>query len=283
MQIRSLRETFLEVVHMAFTEAFSDYEVQIQVPFEKFLDMVKIRSLKLEYSIGCFDGERLVSFIICGYRTAGGKNYCYDGGTGTVREFRRKGIGSDLLRRLIEELKLKNIESFILEVLENNFAAIELYKKHGFITTRRLECYELKRPELKPGPDHDLIVDKDACRYKNIEYEKFDLYEPSWQNAYASIGNAIERYAFISLLKNGQAVGYGFINKAGGDIPQIGIHEGWRESGLEAVLIRELLKETASERVTVLNVAENNYLGIKLKELGFKNFINQIEMKLVLK
>jgi len=283
MKIRSLRETSLETVHAAFTEAFSDYEVQIQVPFEKFLDMVKIRDLKLEYSIGCFDGEKLVSFIVCGYRTAGGKKYCYDGGTGTIKEFRRKGIGSDLLHRLIEELKNKNIESFILEVLENNVAAIELYKKHGFITTRRLECYECKRSDLKPVQDHDLLIVKDAGIYKNMDHAKLKLYTPSWQNAYASIENVIEKYAFVSLFKDDLVAGYGFINKAGGDMPQIGIHEGWREMGLEAILIRELLKETASERVTVLNVSENNYLGMKLKELGFKNFINQLEMKLDLK
>jgi len=283
MQIRSLREVPFETVHAAFTEAFSDYEVQIQMPFEKFLAMVKIRDLDLEYSIGCFDGEKLVSFIVCGYRTVGGKKYCYDGGTGTIKEFRRKGIGSDLLRRLLEDLKHRNIDSLVLEVLESNVPAIELYKKHGFITTRRLECYECKSSEMKFLPDHDFQISKDAGIHKTIERKKFYLYEPSWQNADRSIENAIEKYAFVSLLKNDSVIGYGFISKAGGDMPQIGILDGWREMGLEAVLIRELSKETASERVTVSNVAENNYLGVKLKELGFNNFINQLEMKLDLR
>lgn len=282
MEIRSLRGERLETVHAAFTEAFSDYEVPIKVTFEKFAAMVKTRDLALEYSIGCYDGGKLVSFIVCGFRVIGGRKVCYDGGTGTIKDYRRRGIGGDLLRRLIGELKEKNVGAFVLEVLENNRPAIELYKKHGFAVTRKLECYECKKCDLKASSSHDLAAAHDAGILGRIDRGGFKSYRDSWQNDDASVENSVENYSFASLSDNGAAVAYGFIHKTGGDIPQIGVAPEWRDRGVEPALVGELSKLTSGERMTVLNVEEGNYLGRKLKDAGFQNFVNQLEMMLEL-
>lgn len=47
-------------------------------------------------------------------------------------ESRGRGIGTKLLRFLMEEGKKENIKIFFLEVRESNAAAIALYKKIGF-------------------------------------------------------------------------------------------------------------------------------------------------------
>jgi len=47
-------------------------------------------------------------------------------------EYRGQGIGSELLKYLIDLVKMKKISSIILEVKKNNNIAINVYKKFGF-------------------------------------------------------------------------------------------------------------------------------------------------------
>ncbi len=47
--------------------------------------------------------------------------------------FREKGVGSEVLKALIEVCKKRNLISMTLEVRESNIAARNLYKKHGFM------------------------------------------------------------------------------------------------------------------------------------------------------
>jgi RimJ/RimL family protein N-acetyltransferase len=54
-------------------------------------------------------------------------------GMGVVREFRRRRIGSELLRRTLDAAKLKEIERVELEVFSSNQGAIELYERSGFL------------------------------------------------------------------------------------------------------------------------------------------------------
>ena len=48
------------------------------------------------------------------------------------KDYRKKGVGSLLLQKLIEISKQKDITSITLEVNELNIEAINLYKKFGF-------------------------------------------------------------------------------------------------------------------------------------------------------
>jgi ribosomal protein S18 acetylase RimI-like enzyme len=230
--------------------------------------------------LGCFDGDLLVGFILTGYRKINGQKICYDGGTGVIKAYQRKGIGELLLKELLLILREKHIESFVLEVLENNTQAIKLYEKNGFAKTRKLECFEIAKNELRPVPDRGfgITVTNPATLIQNEEL--YRLYPPTWQNEIQSVLNVSENYTCISLACSGKMLGYGFIHKTKGDIPQIGVLEEWKHWGLEAHLISELSKHTVSEKLIMLNVEYNNYLGETLRKLGFRNSVNQWEMVL---
>jgi len=47
-------------------------------------------------------------------------------------EFRRRGIGSLLLKKCFEKLRKLNIKHVTLSVLSENLAAVKFYEKHGF-------------------------------------------------------------------------------------------------------------------------------------------------------
>ena len=55
--------------------------------------------------------------------------------------YRKQGIASLLLKNLIDICKNNNINSINLEVNEENFPAINLYKKHEFLEVGRRKNY----------------------------------------------------------------------------------------------------------------------------------------------
>lgn len=278
LQVRLLTGTPVEMIHEAFTDAFSEYEVKLDMPLAKLVEMMKTRDLNLDFSVGCFDGEKLVGFILTGYREIDGQKVCYDGGTGVIKAYQRKGIGEMMLKELLQLLKERGVSSFVLEVLENNTPAINLYEKYGFAKTRKLECFEIGKHELLPVPDRGfgITVTNPATLIQNEEL--YRLFQPTWQNEIQSVLNVSENYTCISLSCTSKILGYGFIHKNKGDIPQIGILEEWKNWGLEAHLIVELAKHTVSEKLIVLNVEAGNYLVETLHKLGFRNTVNQWEM-----
>ncbi len=282
LQIRLLTGTPVEKIHEAFIDAFSEYEVKLDMPIEKLVEMMKTRDLNPDFSVGCFEGQKLVGFILTGYREISGQKVCYDGGTGVIKAFQRKGIGEMMLKELLQFLKEKGVSRFVLEVLENNTPAINLYEKYGFIKTRKLQCFEIEKQKLRTVPDRGfgISITNPAMILENDE--KYRLFQPTWQNENQSVLNVKENYTLVSLACTGRVLCYGYIHKTKGDIPQIGILEEWKIWGLEAHLLNELAKQTESQKLTVLNVEENNYLAGVLKKQEFSNFVNQWEMVLEL-
>jgi ribosomal-protein-alanine N-acetyltransferase len=59
-------------------------------------------------------------------------------------DFRRKGLGSRLLKMAEEEVKKKRVNNISLEVDIENYPAIKLYEKFGFSKTKILKNYYKK-------------------------------------------------------------------------------------------------------------------------------------------
>lgn len=280
LEIRLLEGISLKEVYEAFMESFSDYEVPMQMSIGQFQEMVVTRDIDFNYSVGCFNGEKLIGFIICGYREVEGRKYCYDGGTGVIPDFRRKGIADKLFTYLVDLLKQKSVEIFLLEVLENNIPAIELYLKNGFIIQRRLECFQIKKNEIVDYYSKDYVVKFDKAEYFGLDDTSFYPSLASWQNERLSILNNIDNYEYCSLCFNQQIVAFGLIYKKRGDIPQLRILRGWENKQLEMFLISELKNRTESEVIKFVTLDENSRLIDILSTTGFSNFVNLYEMTL---
>lgn len=66
-------------------------------------------------------------------------------------EFREQGIGSMMLRWVLEEAERRSCSSVILSVRESNRTALGLYRKFGFVELdRRKKYYRL--------PDEDAVI-----------------------------------------------------------------------------------------------------------------------------
>lgn len=277
MKLKNLCDTGIDIIHKAFLDAFSEYEVKIDVPIEKLNEMLLTRDYDPSLSIGCFEDDRLLGFILTGYRSINNKKCCYDVATGVIQEYQNKHIGSVLLKELMNNIERNGIDLFQLEVLEKNIVARKLYEKNGFIITRRLRCYEkefmdtnIKKSTYKVSHDRSFLKSIDE-----IEYVSF---KPTWQNSLKAFYNNEEKYYVIYFLDNDVIIGYGIIHKERGDILQVGVRENYRDKGIEETLIKEMANSVGKAKVTLLNIENKSYLQNKLEENQYNNFTNQFEM-----
>jgi ribosomal protein S18 acetylase RimI-like enzyme len=276
----TLNETSPEKLHKAFLEAFFDYQVKSELPFWKFEQMLQRRGYNSEISIGAFENERLVGFVLNGLRSWNGKTTAYDLGTGVIPECRRQGITSDMLEHIKKLFKEKQVEQYLLEVIKSNTSAIQLYKKQGFIIQREFSCFEL---------DKNKFIPLTTCNVEHVErvnleqLKEFWDFNPSWQNSIASINALPEAFIYSVVRFNNIIVGYGIIDKKTGDIPQIAVNKNYRGNGIARSIIIDLLKSTESHKICVLNV-ETQFKSIEkfLKKMGFEYRVGQYEMLLKL-
>ncbi|MHC1723104.1 MAG: GNAT family N-acetyltransferase [Aminipila sp.] len=276
----SLDKTNSETLHKAFLEAFSDYQVKLDLPLWKFQQMLQRKGFNPEISIGAFDNDRLVGFVLNGLRTWNGKVTVYDIGTGIIGEYRRQGLTSDMLLRIKKILKAKQVEQYLLEVLQNNKSAVELYQKQGFTVEREFSCFQL---------DKDGFIPMATCKVENEanidlgQLKEFWDCKPSWQNSIESICAIPEAFIFSVVRVDNTIVGYGVIDKRTGDIPQIAVNKNYRGNGIARSILTTLIENTESENFSVINV-ETEFKPIEtfLEKAGFKYEVGQYEMLLKL-
>ena len=63
------------------------------------------------------------------------------GNLAVASEYRKKGIGEKLLKEVFKQAEEKNAKFATLEVRASNSAAINLYKKYGFVEERKRKNY----------------------------------------------------------------------------------------------------------------------------------------------
>ena len=122
LQIKSLTEEYVDQVCLLEKEAFS-------MPWhrESFLEMIKNKDAC--YLVGLMGDEVVAS---CGLRNIVGDGEITN--VVTKSSVRGKGIGLQMLLKLLEEGIAMGVEAFTLEVRKSNASAIHLYEKLGVVT-----------------------------------------------------------------------------------------------------------------------------------------------------
>lgn len=271
-----LNETSIEMLHETFVDAFSDYQVKIDLPIWKFEGMLKRRGYVPEISMGAFVNEKLVGFVLNGLRMWNGKLTIYDVGTGVIGEYRRQGVTNNILSNIKNIIKEKGVEQYLLEVIKANESAVKLYKNQGFEIERELECFQLDKTQYNP------IINHKVDHVNNLDLKELKCFwdfSPSWQNSIDSINAASEEFIYSVARVGNTIVGYGIIDKKSGDIPQIAVDKNFRGKGIGRSIMTDLIKNTENSKISVINVdGKDQGLQNFLIKLGFKNIVSQYEM-----
>lgn len=282
-EFKTLEGVSINVLHKAFVEAFSDYQVKIDLPLWKFENMIARRGYIPEKSMGAFKDNELVGFILNGYRDWNGKPTVYDEGTGVIPEYRKQGLTTNMFLKIAEQLKAEGVGQYLLEVLQVNTSAFELYKKQGFEITRTFSCYKMDKDKYQARGNFTV---EQAKGFEAADWEllkTFWDFKPSWQNSIDSILAVPDSFIYSVVKQDGRIVGYGIIEKRTGDIPQLGVDRNYRRKGIAGSIVSNLLTHTESDKVGVINVDDiSGTLKGFLTASGFEHYVDQYEMLLKL-
>ncbi|ENJ9655170.1 TPA: GNAT family N-acetyltransferase [Clostridium botulinum] len=279
----TLENISIETLHRTFLNAFSDYQVKMDLPILKFQYMLQRRGYVAKASIGAFNDETSVGFVLNGVRNWDGKLTAYDTGTGVIETYRKQGITSNMLLNVRQLFKEMGVEQYLLEVIQSNTSALQLYKKQGFKILRELECFHLDKNKYNPittyKVEHVNMINSNEWR----ELTEFWDFVPSWQNSIDSINAVSDAFIYSIVRLDDNIVGYGVIDKKTGDIPQIAVNKNYRRKGIARSIFADLIKNTESYNINVINVdGESRSMKDFLLKLGFECGVSQYEMILKL-
>ena len=121
--IKSLDTLSFESLFIAFNKAFSDYEIQVNS--KELRVMLSRRGFVPSLSFGLFEEDKLIAFTLNGIGEFNGEKTAYDTGTGTLKEYRGRGLATALLAEALKynrhhavkmvntEISCKNITAFM--------------------------------------------------------------------------------------------------------------------------------------------------------------------------
>jgi ribosomal protein S18 acetylase RimI-like enzyme len=256
-KIDNLSHLSLQEVYASFNQAFFDYEVQIDK--STFENMVKRRGYNPQLSFGAFDKGKLVSFILNGIDSFYSVLTAYDTGTGTIPEHRKKGLVQQIFHHSIPFLKEAGVKQCLLEVIQHNKKAVDLYKKMGFEITREFnyslqETKEIKIPEL--AVNETITMHKISAAEAQFLDDASD-FEPSWQNSFKSIERSIEDFKITGAFFENQLAGYCIFAPTSGDLTQIAVRKSFRRKGIATTLFNECLKMNQHHSIKILNTQDD--------------------------
>ncbi|MCW3121284.1 MAG: GCN5-Related N-Acetyltransferase [Flavipsychrobacter sp.] len=250
--IRSLEGVGYDELFEVRNEAFRGYPVSWTK--EAFIKMITRRGYVPALSFGAFDGQRLVSFTLNCIGTYNGKRTIYDTSTGTIEEYRGKGLASRIFEASRPALKTAGAEQYLLEVMTDNTKAISVYKNMGFVVSREFNYFVqgMEQIKIKKQTPVDIILRGTTLSDKAIMQAMWDFAQ-SWQNTFDALEKNIENFKIIGAFSGDRLLGYGIIEPSSGDIPQLAVDKNYRRKGIGSAILKELLSHNNYTSVKVIN------------------------------
>ncbi len=305
MKYNTLDQYSLEDCLECFNDAFSDYKQPTQFTLEQFQLINEIRGVDYSRSIGADDNGTLVGLIINAVRRWNNKLTAYDCGTGVRPQYREKGIAKEIFQACLQTMRDHGVTQYLLEVIQSNEKALNLYKKQGFEITREFDCIVGINPYFVPNPPKDSaellqspppMPENVINHLKNaidvdihqISFEKLNSHElnalwdfpPSWQTSLDTVATRTDLYGCFEAQLDGKFVGYAIFSLRNGEIAQIAVSPNHRRKGVGTLLLNRIRKETKHRpRNFIFNIDTRNTSLLQFyNEYGFEPFEQQYEM-----
>lgn len=275
MKITNLNNSSIAEILTAFNLSFSDYVIPLQLTEQQLKDKIVAEDIDLEWSFGAFDENKLVGFILHGFRN----NKLYNAGTGVLPEYRGNKITQKLHDYVLDKAKSENITTIQLEVITENNIAIKTYETIGFEIIRTVDCYK-----------GTLNVEKLESPFKIVALNPADYntsnalsnYKLTWQNSFDTIKNLnkINDIKTIGVLNQEGIIGHVIFNNTSKKIHQISINENFDRATIMNNLFKYISDHYAQD-IFIINIdhsAANTLFNFNA--VGLNCFLQQYEMKM---
>lgn len=275
MQIRNLSTQDNPDLVQAINGAFADYIVPFQLNAAQLQFKMATENIVPEWSVGVFEGEQLIAFIMHGVRTTAGKTVVYNAGTGVLPAYRGTGLVGKMYEYMQPFFEENNVQQLVLEVIEGNQSAIRAYEKNGFTIQRKLLCFD---GELKVQSTSATASVRTLTEFPWEAFQAFWDIAPSWQSAIESM--KVAQPAAVGAFIAAELVGYALFNPVNKRIYQIAVAPRHRRKGIATQLLAAVQQQLPDTKVQLNNMdeaAEN--LKLLLEKHGLTNDINQFEMR----
>ncbi len=279
LKIRTLEGISTTDILGCFNAAFSDYQTPTHLALHQLENKMKSENVLGEYSIGVFDNERLVGFILHGYDIIKDKKVLYNAATGVIPEYRGQKLTGRMYSFGLPEFKRAGIESIRLEVITENLRAHKVYKRIGFEERRTLCCY---KGTVHASPTQ---TEKSIKRVKSCNWDKlksFCISEPTWQNSTESISRSAGDTEIWGIYDNDKLIAYLACIPERKRILLFAVKPEYRKQELGSSLFGYIASlygpELSVVNVDINDTVTNSFLG----SIGLSEFLRQYDMCLVL-
>ena len=288
LDYRFLTEDDYPRLFRAFREAFADYGIDMSYLNERNLGHRWTKNgVSYGSSVGAFDGDRMVGFIVVGRDEWKGRPAAFDAGTGIVREFRGFGVAPAMFEMAFGGLRAGGVELFVLEVLRENKAAVGTYKKLGFTVAREFDCYRLdvgaERADGMEGGAGPPVepVGRDLLR----RFSGMADWPPSWENSFSSLARISDELRLYGARAGSEWAGFAAYYPGLGWITNIAVSPDFRRRGIGTRLLAGVIADlpAGTETVKVVNVDRSDpATRALLEKFGFVIYARQYEMEMTL-
>ena len=269
-------EKLLEV----FNLSFSDYVVPFCLTKEQLEDKIKSDSIKLEFSVGAFEDDQLIAFILHGYDTIDNLKIAYNAGTGVIPAKRGNKLTAKLYEYILPILHENNIDKLLLEVITTNAPAIKTYKNIGFKIIRELNCYKGSLNITNTNNDFEI---RELEAYDWQQLQSFWDLKLSWQNSITAVEKLKKSNISIGVYDEERLLGCTIFNPKTKRIHQLSVDKNSRRKGIGRQLLAHI-STTYGKDVSAINVDNTSAETLKFfKDIGMDIYIKQYEMELKLK
>lgn len=260
-----------------FNRAYSDYYVPISMNPLTFRSLISRDDLSLESSIAALDGDTIVGMGMLGIRESRG----WIGGMGVIPEYRRQGIGRQIMRSLLENAHKHALAEVRLEVIEANTGAYALYQQLGFVDNRYLLILErdpapppevIQHYRVESYPPEDLLA-----YYTNFHNASSNC----WQRDLPSLQALTRHVDGWAALENNMVVGYviGWADDRGVRIIDIATAPHNNRVEVAQALLAALHRQSPGTEGSLYNLAQDDPALSAFKAGGYTVAFRQIEMR----
>lgn len=270
----NLEPVAIDKLTSVFNAAFADYFVPLHLSAAQLQQKMANDSIDPGLSVGAFDGEELVGFILQGTDTVEGIFTVYNGGTGVLPAYRGQGITQAMYRFVLPELKRRGVRKALLEVIDRNEAALKSYKATGYSVDREFLCFR-GQPQLTKQKHDCTIQEVDQPDWSYLQ--TFWDWMPSWQNGITALLNAGKASRITGVYEGDRLVAYAAYNQQN-RIAQFAVDKAYRRRGLGRLLLGHI-SDGGTRPVLVVNIpADATPTVAFLESLGLEMFVAQYEM-----
>ncbi|WP_052183170.1 GNAT family N-acetyltransferase [Rhizobium sp. YS-1r] len=272
---RPLSACPLEVAAQAYTEGFAGYVVPVNVTSQALALRIQREDVDPDISQVFFDGEKPAGILLVARR--GDRSRISALGIGPT--IRAKGLGRNIMREAIEAARARGEAKLILEVINSNVRARDLYLSLGFEITRKLvgfsRSHELAAPDVMPATECDLATAVEML-------SKFSDADPTWQTdpiCFRQAGPPLKGFAL-----DGKAAA--LVDDSGRDVRLYGlaVDPDYRRRGLGRSLTDALAARYSGRKLYVVENVPEGVLDRFMRRVAWrKSRLTQSEMSLELK